>query len=372
MIKPFFDFINLKLIIFSNNRYLLIFSFFSLLITSLYLFPHNIIYIFLYIYGFLFSWFILDSFKLSNNKGLKDLQIFFFTILVLYLFIKVFNNFINTIYCEPTDIPNSTSGNNPTPTGNNSTPSGKVKGWFDPSLTVNVEGSVMETVKGTIKEVGNQISQSLDKASDKLGTALTTVGVGGASAHVLKGTSLPPLVKLGHVLASSTGGAAIQTIATGIGKDILSSSDAHPPSPTESVFGEISRSSVGEFFNLNILFSFDPNNHALSAIFSLLTLTILNIFFIYIISISLIYIYIYNNNFELKFIDKIFPEKYSIKIKSLLIKISKKWNKTNHLIIIWSLLMLLIFNIASSYYLYLIYQNFDKFVDIFLKYKNLN
>jgi hypothetical protein len=79
----------------------------------------------------------------------------------------------------------------------------------------------------------------------------------------------------------------------------------------------------------------------------------------------------YNNNFEFKWMDNYLPSKYSSKIKTIAIKISKNWNRTNHFIVVWALILIIIISITTTYYLHLIYNNFDTFVEAYLKYKNL-
>ena len=63
--------------------------------------------------------------------------------------------------------------------------------------------------------------------------------------------------------------------------------------------------------------------------------------------------------------------KYADKIKKYILKILQKGKKTNKIFIVISLIMLLIFNCGSTYSLYHIYIKFDKFIDLYLKYKNI-
>jgi hypothetical protein len=126
-----------------------------------------------------------------------------------------------------------------------------------------------------------------------------------------------------------------------------------------------------EYFDIHNWFGVDTKNQVLALIFSILGLNILIIILLYILSIYLIFIYIYNSKSEFKFIDKYLPSKYSEKIKLILIRILKNWNRSNYLIVIVTLLLLFIFSISSTYFIYHLYNNFDKWVELYLKYKNL-
>jgi hypothetical protein len=83
------------------------------------------------------------------------------------------------------------------------------------------------------------------------------------------------------------------------------------------------------------------------------------------------YIYIYNSNYEFKWINNYLSSTYIIKIKSFVLKVLEKWNRNNKILILLILIMLFIGIGSSTYILYLIYNNFDKFIDLYLKYKNI-
>jgi hypothetical protein len=93
---------------------------------------------------------------------------------------------------------------------------------------------------------------------------------------------------------------------------------------------------------------------------------------LFFLTLNLIYIYIYSKNLEFKWLNKYLPVKYSNKIKILISKIYKIWNRNNKMFILIILIMLFISISSSTYMVYLIYSNFDKFIEIYLNYKYLN
>jgi hypothetical protein len=120
-----------KILSFSNlSKFKSIFLFIlvlSILITIFYLDPSNIYYILNVLYSFLVTLFILDRFKLSDNKLIRYFQILFFSLFIIYIIIKLFNNqtISNTIYCDSTDntlnhTPNNSRPSTPNPDKDNS------------------------------------------------------------------------------------------------------------------------------------------------------------------------------------------------------------------------------------------------------------
>jgi hypothetical protein len=369
-VYPLLGIINLNLIKLVNNDYLLVSFVLISLVLLIYLLPLYAMYFIVYVCSFLWFWFMLDDFKLSKNKGLRYLQILFLFLFVfyfLYLVSSLFGyNLFNEIFCGD-DLSNDNSNTNITKNKS------KNKGLFNPSVSVGLDEDVIDQVKEVGKEVGNQVSNAIEKGSENIANALSTVGVGGIAAYVVKNTTLPPLTKVGVVVGSAAAGSLIQKISTSENAlSVLSSlPDGHPPSPTDSTFSNIQSSSVFNF-NLDSLFALDPNNHLSNFLFSLLGLNILAVFFMCILTIYLIYIFIYHNsNLELKWIDKILPKKYATNFKSYLVTIIKNWNKSNYFIVIFCVILLLIIIFTSTYYLFLFYTNFDKYLDVYIKYKNI-
>ena len=365
--KILYTYINSNIIKFVNNRYLLIFSVLLILfLVSIFIPSYRFSFI-IYVSSFLFTWFILDDKKLSENKGLRDLQIIFFTMFIINILkeIKSFFGLVwfDTIYCS-----DGSENNKP-----------KNKGFFNPKISVGLEDDSVEKMKEVSKEVGNQLSDAINKGTDKIANALVTAGVGGAAAYVVKNSALPPVAKVGLVVGASAVGSVIQRASStdnmvkSVESVVSNLPDGHPPSPTETIFDNINTSSIGFPFDWDTWFGIDPNNYLLSLIFSLLTLNILALFFTFLVIVYLIYIYIYHNtNLELKWIETKLPTKYSNKIKILITWIVKRWNKSNYVIVIFSLILLVITLSASTYFLYSLFTNFDLYIKSYLKYMTKN
>jgi len=226
------------------------------------MFPSDNAYIFCMLYSFLITFFILDDLKLSNIKLMRYIQIIFFAIFIFYILIFMLNyyNFslIETIYFEP--ISDATSGDTISDLSQNKT----TKGWLDSKIThkVDLDTSIKESMKEAAEKVSK--SKSIEKSSDKISNALTTGGIAGATAYVIKGSSLPPLAKDAVVVGSGAAGSLIQNASTTLKNlDKLNSEPniAHPESPTESVTNEFQVPSPFEFFDLNKLFGVDPDNY---------------------------------------------------------------------------------------------------------------
>jgi hypothetical protein len=370
MLKKYF--ISFKNIFIDISKYIFILQLFLLLIFLLFLFwmfPSDSAYILCMLYSFLITFFILDDLKLSNIKLMRYIQIIFFAIFIFYILIFMLNYYnislIETIYCEP--ISDATSDDTISDLSQNKT----TKGWLDSKITHKVD--LDTSIKESMKEAAEKVSKSIEKSSDKISNALTTGGIAGATAYVIKGSSLPPLAKAAVVIGSGAAVSLIQNASTTLKNlDKLNSDPniAHPESPTESVTNEFQVQSPFEFFDLNKLFGVDPDNYLQNFLFSIIGLGFINIFFIFILSITLIQIFIYyNTNLEFKWIDKYLPSKYVVILKNIILKIYKKWNKSNHLLIVFLILLIIIISISTTYFTYQLYINLDKFVDLYLQYK---
>jgi len=200
--------------------------------------------------------------------------------------------------------------------------------------------------------------------------------VAGATAYVLKNTNVPPVTKAGIVVGAAATGSLIN-IGTKVANKLITSKPTldttHPESPTsDKIVNEFSPSSPLEYFDIANLFGIDPNNDLLVLIFVIFALSFILTLFLYILTIYLIYIYLFTNKSELNWIDKYLPINYSTKIKSIILNLLKYWNRSNHIIVALTLVLLLIIGISNTYFTYLLFNNFDDFVKVYLKYKNLN
>jgi hypothetical protein len=61
---------------------------------------------------------MLDGFKLSDIKLMRNLQIVFFSLFIFYIIIKLFSShsFFNSIYCDTDTIDGGSRPSTPTPT----------------------------------------------------------------------------------------------------------------------------------------------------------------------------------------------------------------------------------------------------------------
>ena len=101
MMTKFFNLFNSKIVMFLNVRYLFAFLVLVIILILLCLFPTNKLYMLVYTFIFLFTYFPLDRFKRS-----KYLQFVFFLLPLVFFIVKtLFPNytFLDTIYCDPGD-----------------------------------------------------------------------------------------------------------------------------------------------------------------------------------------------------------------------------------------------------------------------------
>jgi hypothetical protein len=274
----------------------------------------------------------------------------------------------------------------------------KSKGWLTPTITHEVEKDTLDSATNTVKEISDNvtstvtnigkdlskgIAEGLTKAGESIGeglsSGLTGAGTAAAAAYLLKNSSLPPAAKAGLVVASGVGPSLIKKGVSNLGIDTSQISTGHPDSPTESTFIDNisnSSSSLWDFLTLNLdkIFGLDPDNRVLNLIFSILGLGFCNLFLIYFICLMLFYLYLfnkYNNNLELPWLNKYFSEKTSTRIKFLISKSLKYSVKSNKIALIYALILLIIFSIFSTYFLFYLYVDFDKYIEVYIKYKNL-
>lgn len=361
----YFNLIKLNSIIY--NKFALFSIYLVFTVALVLLFNYNFIFIFLSILSFLFTFFLLDKFKLSDNFFIKELQLFYsslalliLTLFLLYL-ISIKFNLIETIYCSANDEKLSAITTNVNP-GN--------KGWFNTTITHVVGDNVVETVN----HATNQISQAIENVGDKVATALATGSVAGATAYAVKNSSLPAVAKAGLIVTTAATGAIIQNSEKllKINTSVSNSEKFHPNSPTDNGLNEFSASSPLENFDFHSFFGLDPNNILLCYIFNMLAFSFIILFLLYILCLYLFYIYFYkNNNLEFKWIDKIFPINYSKNLKSFFVNLLKKWDKSNHIIVTFTLILLLINTISLTYFLYQFYFGLDDFILEYLKYNKL-
>ena len=315
----------------------------------------------------------------TKMKYFKYFKFIVFMFPILFLLVKtIFPNitfFIADIYCDSDD--NNDSSKEASSSKDKNKTNSSENSWFKPTISHSVkhdvDKSIVDTLKEGINESANVVSDAIKQASDKIGGAVLGGTVGGAVAYAVKISAIPPAAKAGLIVSSAVAAPTIQTFLTSLEnnlnlKDI---SNPHPTSPTETPLSDISKSSLFDFLDVATLLNVDPNNIALHLIFSLLVLSFCTLFILYSLTMNLFFLHISNKNLELKLINKYLPEKYADKIIILILKILQKANKGNKIFIITALLMLIIINCVSTYGLYNIYLKFDKFIDLYLKYKNL-
>jgi hypothetical protein len=324
MIVLFLSFFN-KLLLKLNNLFLLIANIFV---------------------SFLALKFIINSFNFSDNNIIKFLKNFKLKILFSYLFSFIYYLFlIPIIFCEENDEINLSNTNKSIIKDNNVTLSG--------NINLNKDSAI-------------ELSNGLVKAASNIGLGASIGGVAAAIGTAIKSAPLPPIQKAGLVIIGGSAGGAIHTAVTAIKKNAIESINTsnlnnkdidNAPSPSDFYV-----SSVNEEFN------FIGNSPLEDLLFSILTLNVINFILIFLLIFNLLNRFFLNKEPELKWIDSIISIRFRNHIRNLILKIIKSNKQISWIYIIIILILLIICQFSSVYFLSELCNNLERFCKGYLKY----
>jgi hypothetical protein len=214
------------------------------------------------------------------------------------------------------------------------------------------------------REAGQEIAKGISSGATNLGLGAS---IGGSAAAAAKIASGSPLQKLAIVSLGAATGGIIHVAATSanrvLSETILNNKsnieNSSPPSP-------ISPSSIYE----SSFFEYLSNNPVESLILSIQLLHLISLALILLLIVSLLFKNIANNKFEFKFIDNFIPQPYSTRIKFIFINLIQIFSKSSTLNIILIIILLLINMFASIYFMGILINNFEDFINLYLKYIN--
>jgi hypothetical protein len=227
-------------------------------------------------------------------------------ILFAYLLINYLDlSLLQTIYCQGDDDKGSLF--NPT---------------IKHTIKHSADKSLINNVKDGITDSAAVVGEAIKQGSDKIGNALVTGSLAGATAYAVKNANIPPVAKAATIVGATTLGTAMNAGLNLVTKlDINPNpTSGHPESPTDENISGFSPSSPFEQFDIFNLFGVDPNNHLLGLVFIIFIINLLILFFVYLLIMHIIYIYLNKENLELKWVDKVFPINYSNKFKAFIKK----------------------------------------------------
>lgn len=326
----------------------------------------NLIYLlqnenFCLIFGIITSYLLVilyfNNWKFSNITDIRIIQktlLISIILIIIFCILSIFFEFLNFSLLNTIE----NQSDFPDVSNNLNTLDNKTK---DLNVSGNLTG-VLNMNKDAAKEIGTAIKTG----ASNIGLGAAIGGTATAVAKVASGTPLQKIITVGigaglggimHIAASS----ANKSISESILNNNLQNSDGNtPPSP-------ISPSSIFEESIFENLLSNNPVESLLTAIF---IINIISFFLIILLIISLISKNIYNKEYELKWVDKIISNNYSIKIKNIIKILLKLLNKSSS-INIWLIILLLFISIcASIYFLNIFILNFESFCKLYLKYIN--
>nr|YP_010697868.1 hypothetical protein P1Q19_mgp04 [Fuscoporia viticola]WCF76829.1 hypothetical protein [Fuscoporia viticola] len=320
--------------------------------------------------SFLFWTFIADGFKLSDNKIIKNLQKYtlILSLLIAFLLLFTFITILFNVFFNPLLIINPTlsveasydslvlfSETNNTGASANSNPSA--------SGNVSITGNIILS-----KESATELAKGAASAASNVGLGASISGMSVAMVQVLKNSALPISVKAGGVIGAGAAGAAIHVAATTANKVIgqsinNNSSSSSSTTETPDFPVDFMAPSVNEEF---IHSSFQD------MLLSLITLNTVSLWMSLLVIISLVYKFIVPSDLKLEWLlklNKILPEHFVIRIKTILIRIIDLNKKTNVIYIFFILFIIIICNGFSIYFMSEIYNNLSNFCIDHLNFK---
>ena len=283
-----------------------------------------------FITSFLLTWSLvflyLDSFKLSNIKIVKYIQIFSFICIPLYAIYNIYYiyNMLDIIYSIKDD--------------NN----------------IHLHGHV-----SVDKETGKAISQAVSNIGSNIGLGATVAGLSSAMAKGISKASVPPLQKAGIIMAGGVVGGIIH---------IISSTVNH--SNTYSNVGSSVNKSLNNSNNNNINNLVDLSNN-ISPIEILLKciniLSDISLFLLFILSLQLFYKFYLNDKPKLEWLQLVFSSAYSDKIRIWVYKIIKLNKNMSIIYTIIIIILLIISMCAISYTSFELLNNIEKYINIYVE-----
>jgi hypothetical protein len=300
--------------------------------------------------SFLILTFLIDGFKVSDNKYIRFLQIILLIIIGALFIIFIYEYFLGTpVECASNE------------EGNLSSHSHLKK---DSEINLGLNGNVVIT-----KEGGEVIAKSINNAANQIGIGATIGGVAAAVGGVLKTTALPPMQKVGLTLVGGAVGGLIHAGTTAANRTLASGVvttqkvvNTERSSPSE----EFSPASPFESEILDLQIFNGTDNSVETLLNSIYSLNIISLILIFILIFNLIIRLILNNNLELKWLNNLINQPNNNKFKSLIIKILKYIGKSNTINITLIIIILLISNIGSIYLLTILINNFEIFCKVYL------
>lgn len=274
----------------------------------------------MFIFGFLL--FYLDNFALSTNKSIKILQILTPILLILSLIIFIYFNLytLNEIF------------------------------WLDQDKNTISVGANLEINKDAAEAIGRNI-----------GIAGTIAGVSGAVAKGIAKSSMPPLQKAGIIIGAGVASGAIFVGTSAVNRVVNTTTTISPKST----------SSINISSNINKLLpdSNDGLSDLILLLLSINTLICVCISLIVILSLMIIFkFYLDENKIKLN-ISNLLGNKLNDNLNYYLIKLIQLNKKTSAIYILMILIILLISLGFSCYFVTELYNNLDKFIELYINSK---
>lgn len=292
---------------------------------SLYFF----IYLLTFILFFSFTFFYLDDFKLSQNKLIRSLQILtpiwllLIVIILFHLNILTLNNGLLWL-----DVDKTTNN------------------------TINITGSVEMG-----KDAAVEISKGVTTVGSNLGFAATSAGIAGAVGSAIAKSSVPPVQKAAIIVASGLAGAGIHIVGTNINKIINSNVTSPSFTSTSTNIPSNGNKLIGNG-------NFGGNNSELmNVILGLDMITWACLSLIFILFIIILFRFFFNEDNVKLNLSSLIGDNLNNSLNYYLIKIIK-FNKKTSTVYIFIIFAVLFISLGfESYYLTLLYDNIDKFVE---------
>jgi len=325
----------------------------------------NKLLIFSILISFLVFTFLLDGFKLSENKIIRRLQVFIFIILIFLFLVIIKEYFFSSIIECAGSAANNTPLNNP---------------------NINLSGNVTISKQGA-----EEISKGITNAASNLGLGAAIGGAAAATASLAKSLPLPPMQKVGVAALGAVIGGTTHAGVTALNRSLAESKSNSTKSTNLFSSGQSSinssssaQTSESSFESFSI---FSPkettftesldSNPVETLLSSILTLNVCSLILIFFLILLLSTKIIISKNFEFKWLDSLNQNilgPKGVTLKSFILKsfnyFSLWQNKSSTATIVITLILLLISQTISVYFLSELIHNFESFSQLYLKYLN--
>jgi len=343
--------------------FLVIFGFLHLLSIPFVSYSNNIILVTLH--SFCFTLIILDGFKLSDDKILRNLQICVFILFLLIAAHSFYSTFDVSVHVVLNVNPDDT------------------KKALE--IAKEVADKTEVSLSGTInidKDAASEIVKGLAKIPSQYGSAVVGGAAMAAVGKLLKGSSTIPMVgKIGITLASGAGMLAVQTGLRHIESSgaeaaaiaaakaslaettrmrteaLLRKSEADKIALEKNIGSNVKNSFLGDTGDVD----WSSLEYILGSLYILNTV-IINIFII--ITLHCIIRFICQDRPKLLFLDKIFSEK-SVVYKGYIYKIIELNKKAGNLYVLLSFGLIFFFLVVSQYMTLSLLVDIDNYVEIY-------